>query len=381
MIPESTACPKFRKLCPNCGKYYPDDMAVCIHDRNMLITMDWNYDSDGLEAWLARSRFYGSKHCLRCSKHFKRTLEPYCPDDGGQLERCMQVETEGPILEGKYRLKSYIGKGKLSQVYYAMEVASATPRIVKFLRPDLAQDEKTVKRYLEVARSAMALQHPNIIKTYSANIADGSTPYVVTQYLAGQSLRDELLKRSQLDTLSALNIFIELLRGLQYAHAHSVIHMNLTPSNIYIVQKGETDSAMIVDFGAAERLFRDVQWHGEQAAAETTNVYGDPLGICPEFCTGKRPTFLSDIYQVGCCLYEALNGRPPFLRKNALATMMAHAKEEPDQFEPTVHEALKMITLACLKKRPEERFQSVTELRCVLEQSRSEFASLPQQFA
>ncbi len=347
----------------------------------MLITMDWNYDSDELEAWLARSRFYGSKHCLRCSKHFKRTLDPYCPDDGGQLERCIPVETDGPSLEGKYQLKSYIGHGKLSRVYYAMEIGSLTPRVVKFLRTDLAEDEKTVKRYLEVARAAMTLQHPNIVKTYSADVAERSTPYVVTQYLAGLSLREELLKRNKIDTLSALNIFIELVRGLQYAHAHDVIHTNLTPSNVYVIQKGMSDSAMIVDFGAAERLFRDVQWQGEQTAAETTNVYGDPLGICPEFCVGKRPTFLSDIYQVGCCLYEALNGRPPFLRNNALATMMAHAKEEPDEFEPTVNETLKAITLACLNKRPEDRIQSATELRCVLEKSRKELAEIGQQLA
>src|SRR5262249_60319183 len=118
MQPDNIACPRFRKLCVACGRYYPEDMAICLHDQNMLITVEWDFDSDELESWLVRSRFFGSKHCLRCNKHFRRMHESFCPDDGNVLEKCTKEETDGPILEDRYQLKSFIGNGRLSRVYY-----------------------------------------------------------------------------------------------------------------------------------------------------------------------------------------------------------------------------------------------------------------------
>jgi len=362
-------------------------MAVCIHDLHMLVTLDWDHDADEVEGWLARSKFFGSKHCLRCNRHFRKMFESFCPDDGSVLEKCIQKETDGPILEGKYQLKSFIGNGRLSRVYYAIELETGAPRVVKFLRADLTTDQRTVSRYVKVSKTAMNLQHPNVVRTYAVGTTETGAPYVVTQYLAGQSLRDELMKRNRLDEVSTLNIFIDLARGLQYAHANNVMHTNLTPSNIYVIQKGERASAMLVDFGAAQRLFRGMDWGDKGAKAEdddeddadagTSNVYGDPLGMCPEFCTGSRPSYQSDIYQVGCCLYEALNGRPPFLRNRVMATIMAHTKDPPDEFEPGICETLKTVTLECLKKSPEERFQSATELRYVLEECRKEISGSP----
>ncbi len=342
----------------------------------MLVTTEWErVHDDELESWLLQSRHYGQKHCLRCHKHFKKGLDTTCPHDGSKLERCIQNEIDGPILEDKYQLKSFIGNGKMSRVYYALEVDTGAPRVVKFLRSDLSTDDRTVIRYLKVAKAASELQHPSIVRTYSANVTDGGAPYVVTQYLSGQSIKDELVKRNRFDPLTALNIFIDVARGLQYSHANKVIHTNLTPSNIYILQKDDRSSGMLVDFGAAERLFRSMgEWPstGEKSTAETTNVYGDPMGICPEFCTGSRANNRSDIYQFGCSFYEALNGRPPFVRDRTLATIMAHVKDQPDEFEPDISETLRTVTLECLKKNPDERFQSATELRFVLEECRKE---------
>jgi serine/threonine-protein kinase len=376
---DNTACPKFRKLCSHCGKFYPDDMAVCVQDMHMLVTIDWDNSTTELDSWLEKSKSFGSKHCLRCHKHYRKIQESFCPEDGNVLERCIHDEPEGPILKDRFQLKSFIGNGNLSRVYYAIELDTGAPRVVKFLRADLASDEKTVSRYMKVAKAAIELQQPNIVRTYAAGKTESSTPYVVTQYIAGQSLKDELQKRNRLDPVSTLNIFIDLTRGLQYAHASNVVHSNLIPSNVYIIQKGERASAMIVDFGAAQRLFRTTDWSDGDSAgeSETSNVYGDPQGICPEFCTGSRPSFQSDIYQVGCCLYESLNGRPPFLRNRPLATIMAHAKDEPDEFDAGVNEMLRTITLECLKKNPEERFQTATELRYVLEECRKELTRSP----
>jgi len=356
-------------------------MAVCVQDMQMLITIDWDEQSDLLENWLARSKFFGSKHCLRCNRHYRKVTESFCPEDGNVLERCVHDEPEGPILEKRFQLKSYVATGRLSRVCYAVDVETQAPRIVKFLKPGLSADEKTVARYLKASKAAIELQHPNIVRTYAAGKTESGAPYVVTQYLAGQSLRDELLKRNKLDPASALSIFIDLARGLQYAHANNVMHTNLTPSNVYIIQKGERPSAMIVDFGAAQRLFRHTDWKRVQVESEsdadTENVYGDPLGICPEFITGSRPSFQSDIYQVGCCLYESLNGRPPFSRNRTMATIMAHARDQPDDFEPGVNDMMKSLTLECLKKNPEERFQTATELRYVLEECRKELTGSP----
>lgn len=346
----------------------------------MLITIDWDEQSDELENWLTRSKFFGSKHCLRCNRHYRKVMESFCPEDGSVLERCVHDEPEGPILDGRFQLKSYIGTGRLSRVFYAVEIETQAPRVVKFLKPSLAADEKTAARYYKVSKAAIELQHPNIVRTYAVGKTESGAPYVVTQYLAGQSLRDELLKRNKLDPASALNIFIDLARGLQYAHANHVMHTNLTPSNVYIIQKGERPSAMIVDFGVAQRLFRHTDWQSGDAtddSAETTNVYGDPLGICPEFITGSRPSFQSDIYQVGCCLYESLNGRPPFSRNRTMATIMAHAKDAPDDFDSSVNDMMKSLTLECLKKNPEERFQTATELRYVLEECRNNLPGSP----
>ncbi len=381
---ELIACPKFKKLCSHCGRYFPADLAVCVHDMHMLVTTEWDRGGDELELWLSHSRFYGQKHCLRCHQHFKKgTTETTCPNDGSKLERCIPVEVDGPILEDRFQLKSFIGNGRMSRVYYALEVGTGAPRVVKFLRPDLTSDERTVIRYLKVAKAASELQHPNVVRTYSAEVTDNGAPYVVTQYLTGSSIRDELQKRNRFDPITALNIFIDLARGLQYAHAHKVIHTNLTPSNVYVLQKDERASGMIVDFGAAERLFRGMEWATgpDKSKAETTNVYGDPLGICPEFCTGSRANTRSDIYQLGCCLYEALNGRPPFLRDRTLATIMAHTKDKPDEFEPDINDTLKTVILECLQKNPDERFQSATELRFVLEECRKELLKTPVQSA
>lgn len=373
-MPQNIACPKFKKLCSHCGRYYPADLAVCVHDMHMLVTTEWDEGSDDLELWLYHSRFFGQKHCLRCHTHYKKGNEKTCPSDGNKLERCIPDEADGPILEDRYQLKSFIGNGRMSRVYYALEVETGAPRVVKFLRSDLTSDDRTVIRYLKVAKSAIELQQPNIVRTYSADVTDNGAPYVVTQYITGSSIRDELSKRNRFDPLTALHIFIDVARGLQYAHASKVIHTNLTPSNVYVLQKDERASGMIVDFGAAERLFRGMEWAGgvNNEHAETTNVYGDPMGICPEFCTGSRASVRSDIYQLGCCLYEALNGRPPFARDKTLATIMAHVKDKPDEFEPDIIDTLKSVILECLQKNPEERFQTATELRFVLEECRKE---------
>ncbi len=363
-------CPKFNKLCPACAKTYPAEMAVCLKDCNMLVTLNWEYDQDELESWLMRSRFFATSHCLRCHRHFSGTMLPTCPEDGGPIERCIDAEIDGPILEGRYQLKSFVGKGRLARVYCTYDLETGGPKTAKFLRPDLCEDEQTSQRYLNLGAQAMLLEHPNIARTYAAGLTANNTPYVVTQYLSGHSLAEELVKRGRIDALTAVKVFVDLLKGLEYAHGSGFMHTNITPSNIFIIQNNDQYSGVLVDFGAAERIFRALDWDESQMKGTRSDVYGNPNALCPEFSAGKKPTPASDIYQLGCCLYEALNGRPPFSRLGTMSTVMAHVKNQPDDFEVRagLSETLKLVVLECLKKDPNDRFQSAGEMKAVLEE-------------
>ena len=168
------------------------------------------------------------------------------------------------------------------------------------------------------------------------------------------------------------SIFIDILSALSYAHEHGSTHGAIDTNNLRVAGgAGSRGIGLISNFGLAERLFRDLEWDGPSTETRTSGLYGDPDGICPEFCHAQRQSPLSDQYQIGCALYQTLCGRPPFERPATTQVLLAHMKDEPDDIRAKNSEIpaeLIGVVLRCLRKDPAERYPSAKALASELKQ-------------
>lgn len=267
----------------------------------------------------------------------------------------------GQIINERYQVLSTVGKGGMGVVYRVKNIRLDTEYALKTL--DKGQiSEITWRRFQQEAQAASKLDHPNLIRVHELDLLGGSQPYFVMDYVEGTTLSREIQSKGPLKVAEALPIFIQVCFGLAYAHQKGVIHRDLKPSNIMIVEAGGTKNVKIVDFGIA-KLIRSED--GDiQGLTRTGEIFGSPLYMSPEQCLGLTVDKRSDIYSLGCLMFEALTGMPPFLGDTALATMMKHQSETP----PTLKEAtlgkefpaeLEGVLARLLMKEPARRYQNL----------------------
>ncbi len=275
----------------------------------------------------------------------------------------------GTTLDNQYEIISVVGKGGMSFVYKATHLLMKKTVAIKTLLPHLTLQATSLQRFQQEAQAASNLKHPNIIAVHNFGTTPDGEPYLVMDYVEGSSISDDLEKYGFVPVDRAVDIFIQVADALAHAHQRGIIHRDLKPSNILLLEKdGRKDHVNIVDFGIAKMLPQD----GVEAVnlTQTGEVFGSPLYMSPEQCKGEKLDARSDIYSMGCLMYETLTGRPATSGDNTMEVLYNHIHEVPAPMKaPLTHvpPQLEKIVFKTLAKDPTQRYQSMGELRDELE--------------
>lgn len=277
----------------------------------------------------------------------------------------------GTILAGRYRIDALLGEGGMGAVYRGHHLHLRRDFAIKVLHPDVTRDPDIGRRFEREAQSAARLDHPNCIQVTEFGTTDDGTRYMVMQLLEGAELQD--LIRGPMEPLRALDLFLQILRGLEHAHSKGVIHRDLKPQNVFVSrdEKGE-EVLKIVDFGIAKLV------SGEGAAEQMTRagmVFGTPLYMSPEQCLGLTVDARSDLYSAGILLYLMLSGRLPFVGDDPVAVIRMQVSQDPPPLPEHVPTDLAAIDLRLLAKQREGRYPDATTVRKILEGYRKNLAT------
>ena len=272
---------------------------------------------------------------------------------------------------GRYEIRSKIGEGGMGEVYRARDEKLNRDVAIKVLPADLSENAERLNRFEQEAQAAGALNHPNILAVYDVGVHDRA-PYVVSELLEGETLRD-LLDQRQPAARKSMDYAVQLAHGLAAAHDKGIVHRDIKPDNIFITKD---ERVKILDFGLAKLA----QPSGEdiaQTEIATRKVRTDPgtvMGtvgyMSPEQVRGQAVDHRTDIFSFGAVLYEMLSGRRAFRGDSAIETLNAILKEEPAELSasnPNIAPGLERVIWHCLEKSPERRFQSAGDVAFALE--------------
>lgn len=279
----------------------------------------------------------------------------------------------GTTFDGKYEILALLGQGGMSSVFKAKNLLMNKIVAIKILLGNRNLNEQALLRFQQEARAASQLDHPNIVKVHDFSVSIDHAPYMVMDYLEGKSISELISAEGQMDPYRAIDFIVQASDALEHAHQQGVVHRDLKPSNIMVIQlKNGREQIKIVDFGVAKLLEED------QASApqltRTGEVFGSPLYMSPEQCLGKKVDKRTDIYSLGCVLYEELAGIPPFRADNVLATMQMHISDPPPEITKTradLHNGARLssILLTALSKSPDQRYQSMQDFGTALREA------------
>ena len=262
--------------------------------------------------------------------------------------------TKGDKINDRYEIIKLIGEGGMANVYLAYDTILERKVAVKVLRGDLADDEKFVRRFQREALSASSLNHPNIVEMYDVGEDKGNF-YIVMEYIDGKTLKQLIKKRGHLTVPEAIDIMVQLTEGLATAHNSYIIHRDIKPQNIMILEDG---LVKITDFGIAMAI-------NAADLTQTNSVMGSVHYLPPEQAAGKGSTIKSDIYSLGILFYEMLAGTMPFRGETAVEIALKHIKEEMPSIRKVnskVPQSVENIIFKCTAKNPKNRYNNVTEL-------------------
>lgn len=280
----------------------------------------------------------------------------------------------GRVIQGKYEIVSLIGSGGMGAVYCARHLQLQVLRALKTLKTESCLDrdslQQALQRLLREARAVSSLCHPNIVTCHDIGETEDGSPYVVMDLLKGDTLAQLIAKGELFEVKRALEISIQVCKGLEHAHSHGILHRDIKPSNIMLV-KGEngTETAMILDFGVAKLVMVDDAL--QQRLTRTGEIIGSPYYISPEQAQGYAIDARSDIYSLGCTIYELLKGTVPFAGETTVDTIVQLLSQEPPPLKlrsgKKVPVDLANLVMRCLEKEPKNRYQNVSDLRLDLE--------------
>jgi eukaryotic-like serine/threonine-protein kinase len=271
--------------------------------------------------------------------------------------------TSGTKL-GPYEIQSSIGAGGMGEVYRARDARLNRDVAIKILPASFSSDPERLQRFAQESRAAAALNHPNILSIFDIG-EDRGAPYVVSELLEGETLRDRL-RSGALSSRKAIDYGRQIASGLAAAHDKGIVHRDLKPENIFVTNDGRVK---ILDFGLAKLTQPDTDLSGDaptqQVGTESGVVMGTVGYMSPEQVRGKPADWRTDIFSFGAVLYEMLSGKRAFHGDSAVDTMSAILKEEPPDLTETnrnVSPALERIVRHCLEKNPAERFQAARDV-------------------
>jgi serine/threonine-protein kinase len=276
----------------------------------------------------------------------------------------------GRVLAGRYVVRSLLGRGGMGEVYVAHDEVLERDVAIKILPAFASQDPRSLTRLRREARAAAGLAHPNIVAVHDL-VVDADLAFIVMELVQGRSLARLLDDGTPLLPALAVRIARDVAEALAYAHARRVTHRDIAPGNVVVTVDGR---AKVLDFGLA----RAEDW--TPAFEPSPFPRGTVAYISPEQADGRRGDARSDVYSLGCVLYEMLTGRPPFEGPSpaAIAAQHVHALPVPPTvLRPEIPQGLERVVLRCLLKEPRHRFGSGTELAAALEEPERPQAAVP----
>jgi eukaryotic-like serine/threonine-protein kinase len=315
----------------------------------------------------------GTRFCVKCSTPLdwdNVTLPVASPASAGAMETQATAwshpATElgegtpatalqpGAVLAERYQIVKLLGEGGMGAVYRAHDRELDRVVALKVIRPELARNAQVLQRFKQELILARQITHRNIIRIFDLGQAEG-TRFITMEFIEGEDLSQILAHRGKLPAPEAAGIIAQVARGLEAAHSEGVVHRDLKPQNIMIDAQGK---ASVMDFGIARSM-------DASNMTRTGALMGTPTYMSPEQAQGQKVDARSDLYMLGIIFYELLTGNPPFEAKHPMATLVRRLKEKPKppiEVEPSIPKALNEMVLKMLGTKPEERYQSATEL-------------------
>jgi serine/threonine-protein kinase len=260
----------------------------------------------------------------------------------------------GTVLSGRYRLEAKLGSGGMSTVYLARDETLDRAVAVKVMHREMSEQPDQLERFRQEARAVAKLTNPNVVSVIDAGEDEGH-PYIVFEYVKGETLKQRIGRIGVLDTQEALAYAIEIAHGLSVAHARQMVHRDIKPQNVLIDEEGR---AKLTDFGISRQLEQD-------GMTATGRVLGTTDYVAPEQAMGRGVDPRSDIYSLGVVLYEMLIGQVPFHADSQVGVAMKHVNEDlPDvqRRRPEVSAAAALVVERSTAKNPEERYQTIGEM-------------------
>jgi serine/threonine protein kinase/uncharacterized C2H2 Zn-finger protein len=306
------------------------------------------------------------RKCPRCDTVFSAIA--YCPNDGTKLEEHIAETPVQSLFADKYQILDEIGSGGMGTVYRVKQVLLDKILALKVI-PSHFLNEQLTARFQREAKTMVALDHPNLARIIDFGIWLNQ-PFMVMEYVDGVPL-SKLISERVVAPAQAVDLFSQILLGLQHAHDRGVLHRDIKPSNIIVRRDNEQSKATLLDFGIAKKLEGDDSVMTTKGLTRTGEMIGSPLYMSPEQARGEKLSEQSDLYSLGCSLFESLTGTPPFVGKTAVETLFLHL----DQIAPSLKEAalgrdfspaLEKFMRKALTKNPEDRFASADEMRMAL---------------
>jgi eukaryotic-like serine/threonine-protein kinase len=259
------------------------------------------------------------------------------------------------VLNGRYEIDSVLGQGGMAKVFRGTDQVLGRTVAIKVLSPQFADDAQFVARFRREAQAAAALNQPNIVGVFDTG-SQGDVHFIVMEYVEGRTLRDVIRAEGPLLPERAAEIADAVARALETAHEAGMVHRDIKPGNIMLTSDGEVK---VMDFGIARTSTGDT-------LTQTAAVLGTASYLSPEQAQGQPVDARSDLYSLGCVLYEMSTGRPPFSGDSPVAIAYKHVKDDPvapSRINPDVPSDLEAVILKSMAKNPANRYQTAAEMR------------------
>jgi eukaryotic-like serine/threonine-protein kinase len=304
------------------------------------------------------------KHCPRCHQWYDDPAARHCPHDGAALTDAPQIEhlrarytkQVGAVLDGRYQVQGLIGRGAMARVYLAEDVRTRRAVAVKILNHDVARDPVSRERFLREIEVAASIGHPNVVTVLDAGERPDGSPFIVLEFLHGESLGDLLRRDEAVEAAFAVPMVLRVASGLSAAHRAGIVHRDVKPDNLFLVgERGAPYSLKVVDFGMA-KLFK------ASKLSETGMALGTLLYIAPEQALSDPVDGRTDVYGLGVVLYRMVTGRLPFDARDDARLVAQHLYAPPPRptlAKPGLDPRLEAVILTAMRKRPENRYPSM----------------------
>ncbi len=319
------------------------------------------------------------KICPTCQGEFENDLG-FCPIDGMKLRKKIKEEPDpliGTTLDGRWKIVKKIGVGGMGNVYEGSQTSVNRRVAIKTLRPQLTSSDEFTDRFFREAKIATKISHPHCVTVLDFGQSEAGTLYLAMEYLDGQPLTDRIIE-NEISFEEIYKIGIQIASALTAAHENKIVHRDLKPDNIYVLNmpNGQT-FVKVLDFGIAKALDSKTQ------VTKAGMIFGTPEYMSPEQCRSDDVDGRSDLYGLGCILYELLGGRPPFDAKTPMAILLSHVNDEVAPIASVasakIPTALSDIVMKLLEKNPDDRYESATVLQATLESELERFQN-PEKF-